>query len=170
MQKILVLISSLFQRLSNALRGGDSWFLVIDEVIIAQEDLVILQKQFDQRRDQAVLKDSFNRRYESQSFFSSNRLTISEIWITLSPISLSKFLRYSLSDVVWLFENSLTISFRFSTFDAYWLKLLCRLEIFRVIGEITSLFLIYVFLVFKRALSRNRYLAQKSTHLKPFFE
>tara|TARA_B100001094_G_scaffold119702_1_gene115383 strand:- start:55 stop:357 length:303 start_codon:yes stop_codon:yes gene_type:complete len=100
MQKILVLISSLFQRLSNALRGGDSWFLVIDEVIIAQEDLVILQKQFDQRRDQAVLKDSFNRRYESQSFFSSNRLTISEIWITLSPISLFKFLRYSLSDVV----------------------------------------------------------------------
>ena len=100
MQKILVLISSLFQRLFNALKGGDSWFLVIDEVIVAQEDLAILQKQFDQRIDQAVLKDSFNRRYESQSSFSPNRLTNSEIWITLRPISQLKFLRYSLSDVV----------------------------------------------------------------------
>ena len=100
MQKILALISSLFQRLLNVFKGGDSWFLVIDEAVVAQEDLANLQKQFEQRRDQSLLQDSFNRRYESQSFLSSDRLTISEIWSTLSPISLFKFLRYALSDVV----------------------------------------------------------------------
>ena len=100
MQKILALIISLFQRLTTVLKGGDRWFLVIDEVIVAQEDLVNLEKQFEQRRDQVALQDYFNRRYEFQSSFSSDCLTISEIWATLNPISLLKFLRYALSDVV----------------------------------------------------------------------
>ena len=100
MQKLLSLISSLFQWLAKALKGGESWFLVIDEVIVAQEDFANQQKQLEQRQDQAMRRDGFNRRYESQCFTSSNRLTFLEIWMTLSPISLFKFLRYSLSDVV----------------------------------------------------------------------
>ena len=100
MQKLLSLISSLFQWLSTALKGGDSWFLVIDEVVIAQEDFANQQRQLEQRRDQSIRQDGFNRRYESQCFMSSDRLTFSEIWTTLSPISVLKFLRYALSDVV----------------------------------------------------------------------
>ena len=100
MQKLLSLISSLFQWLSNALKGGESWFLVIDEVVIAQEDFANQQRQLEQRRDQSIRQDEFNRRYESQCFMSSDRLTFNEIWTTLSPISVFKFLRYALSDVV----------------------------------------------------------------------
>ena len=100
MQKLLSLISSFFQWLATALKGGESWFLVIDEVIVAQEDFANQQKQLEQRRDQAIRRDGFNRFYESQCFVSSDRLTLSEIWMTLSPISVFKFLRYALSDVV----------------------------------------------------------------------
>ena len=100
MQKLLSLIGSLIQSLPNALKGGESWFLVIDEGIVAQEDFANLQKQLEQRRDQAIRRDGFNRCYESQCFVSSDRLTFSEIWITLSPISIFKFLRYALGDVV----------------------------------------------------------------------
>ena len=100
MQKLLSLISSLFQWLSTALKGGDSWFLVIDEVVIAQEDFANQQRQLEQRRDQSIRQDRFNRRYESQCFMSSDRLTFNEIWTTLSTISVFKFLRYALSDVV----------------------------------------------------------------------
>ena len=38
MQKSLSLIISLTQWLASALKGGESWFLVIDEGILAQED------------------------------------------------------------------------------------------------------------------------------------
>ena len=100
MQKLLSLISNLFEWLSNALKGGESWFLVIDEVVIAQEDFANQQRQLEQRRDQSIRQDGFNRRYESQCFMSSDRLTFIEIWMTLSPISVFKFLRYALSDVV----------------------------------------------------------------------
>ncbi len=100
MQKLLSLVSSLFQWLPNALKGGESWFLVIDEVVIAQEDFANQQRQFEQRRYQSIRQDGFNRRYESQCFMSSDRLTFNEIWTTLSPISVFKFLRYALSDVV----------------------------------------------------------------------
>ena len=100
MQILLALISSLFQRLLNVLKGGDRWFLVIDDVIVDQENMANLYKQLEQRQDQVVRRDDFNRRYESQCFVSSDRLTISEIWSTLSPSSLLKFLRYTLSDVV----------------------------------------------------------------------
>ncbi len=100
MKKLLSLISNLFQWLSNALKGGESWFLVIDEVVIAQEDFANQQRQLEQRRDQSIRQDGFNRRYESQYFMSSDRLTFIEIWTTLSPISVFKFLRYALSDVV----------------------------------------------------------------------
>jgi len=100
MQKLLSLISSLFQWLANALKGGESWFLVIDEVIVAQEDFANQQKQLEQRREQVIRQDRFNRCYESQCVVSSDRLSLSEIWITLSPISVFKFLRYALSDVV----------------------------------------------------------------------
>ena len=100
MQKSLSLISSLIQWLANALKGGESWFLVIDEGIVAQEDFANQQKQVEQRRDQVIRRDVFNRCYESQCFVSSERLTFSEIWMTLSPISIFKFLRYALSDVV----------------------------------------------------------------------
>ena len=93
-------MSSFFQWLATALKGGESWFLVIDEVIVAQEDFANQQKQLEQRRDQAIRRDGFNRCYESQCFVSSNRLTFNEIWMTLSPISVFKFLRYALSDVV----------------------------------------------------------------------
>ena len=94
------MISSLIQWLANALKGGESWFLVIDEVVIAQEDFANQQRQLEQRRDQSIRQDGFNRRYESQCFMSSDRLTFNEIWKTLSPISVFKFLRYALSDVV----------------------------------------------------------------------
>ena len=100
MQKSLSLIISLTQWLASALKGGESWFLVIDEGILAQEDFANQQKQLEQRRDQAIRRDRFNRSYESQCFLSSDRLTFSEIWMTLSPISIFKFLRYALSDVV----------------------------------------------------------------------
>ena len=100
MQKSLSLISSLIQWLANALKGGESWFLVIDEGIVAQEDFANQQKQLKQSRDQAIRRDGFNRCYESYCFMSSNRLTFSEIWMTLSPVSIFKFLRYALSDVV----------------------------------------------------------------------
>ena len=100
MQKSLSLISSLIQWLANALKGGESWFLVIDEVVIAQEDFANQQRQLEQRRDQSIRQDRFNRRYESQCFMSSDRLTFNEIWTTLSPISVFKFLVYALSDVV----------------------------------------------------------------------
>ena len=100
MQKLLSLISSLFQWLSKALKGGESWFLVIDEAVPAQEDFANQRRQLEQRRDQSILQDRFNRRYESQLFVSSDRLTFNEIWITLSPISVFRFLRYALSDVV----------------------------------------------------------------------
>ena len=94
------MISSLIQWLANALKGGESWFLVIDEVVIAQEHFADQQRQLEQRRDQSIRQDGFNRRYESQCFMSSDRLTFNEIWTTLSPISVFKFLRYALSDVV----------------------------------------------------------------------
>ena len=100
MQKSLSLISRLILWLANALKGGESWFLVIDEGIVAQEDFANQQKQVEQRRDQVIRRDVFNRCYESQCFVSSERLTFSEIWMTLSPISIFKFLRYALSDVV----------------------------------------------------------------------
>ena len=100
MQKSLSLISRLILWLANALKGGESWFLVIDEVVIAQEDFANQQRQLEQRRDQSIRQDGFNRRYESQCFVSSDRLTFIEIWTTLSPISVFKFLRYALSDVV----------------------------------------------------------------------
>ena len=100
MQKLLSLISSFFLWLSKALNGGESWFLVIDEAVAVQEDFVNQQRQFLQRRDQSIRQDKFNRRYESQCFMSSDCLTLNEIWMTLSPISIFKFLRYSLSDVV----------------------------------------------------------------------
>ncbi len=100
MQNLLALISNLLQSFVNVLKGGDRWFLVIDEVIIDQENMANLHKQLEQRQDQIVSRDNFNRRYESQCSISSDRLTIFEIWLTLSPISLFKFLRYSLSDVV----------------------------------------------------------------------
>ena len=111
MQKLLSLVSSLFQWLAKALKGGESWFLVIDEVIVAQEDFANQQKQLEQRQDQAMRRDDFNRRYESQCFTSSSRLTFLEIWMTLSPISLFKFLRYSLSDVVWSINHNLITYF-----------------------------------------------------------
>ncbi len=94
------MISSLIQWLANALKGGESWFLVIDEDIVAQEDFANQQRQLEQRRDQSIRHDRFNRIYESQCFVSSDRLTLYEIWMTLSPISIFKFLRYALSDVV----------------------------------------------------------------------
>tara|TARA_B100000073_G_scaffold20138_1_gene16002 strand:+ start:776 stop:1078 length:303 start_codon:yes stop_codon:yes gene_type:complete len=100
MQKLLSLISSLFQLLFKSLKGGESWFLVIDEVMVAQEDFANQQKQLKQKEDQSIQRDGFNRRYESLCFLSSDRLTLSEIWMTLSPISVFKFLRYALSDVV----------------------------------------------------------------------
>ena len=100
MQKSLSLISSWILWLANALKGGESWFLVIDEGIVAQEYFANQQKQLEQRRDQAIRRDRFNRCYESQCFVSSDRLTFSEIWITLSPISIFNFIRYALSDVV----------------------------------------------------------------------
>ena len=100
MQNLLALISSLLQALVNVLKGDDRWFLVIDEEIIDQENLANLHKQLKQSQDQALRRDDFNRRYESQCFVSSDRLTISEIWLTLNPISLFNFLRYALSDVV----------------------------------------------------------------------
>ena len=100
MQKLLSLISSLFQWLSKALKGGESWFLVIDKAVVAQEEFANQQRQLEQRRDQSIRHDRFNRIYESQCFVSSDRLTLYEIWMTLSPISVFKFLRYALSDVV----------------------------------------------------------------------
>ena len=99
MQKLLNLIANLFESLRNLLMGGDRWFLVIDEMIVAQENLVTRQAQLEQSRVQAMRRDDFNRRYELQRSASIERLTLLEIWVTLSPISLFKFLRYALSDV-----------------------------------------------------------------------
>ena len=100
MQNLLALISSILQSFLNALKGGDRWFLVIDEVIVDQENLANLHKQLEQRQDGFVRRDTFNRRYEALCSLSSGRLTISEIWSSLGPISLFKFLRYALSDFV----------------------------------------------------------------------
>ncbi len=100
MQKLLYLIAELLQSLVNFLKGDDRWFLVIDEGVVAQEHLLIRQTQLEQMRVQAMRREDLNRRFESQRSVAQERLTFLEIWATLNPMSVFKFLRYSLSDVV----------------------------------------------------------------------
>ena len=100
MQKLLALFTNLFQTLFNVLKGGDRWFLVIDEVVVAQETIESRNKQLEEKRINSARRDDFNRRYELQCRNSSDHLSFSEIWSTLNPISIFNFLRYGLSDVV----------------------------------------------------------------------
>ena len=99
MQKLLTLITQLLNSFSKLLKGGDRWFLVIDEVIVAEDNLLTRNAQLEQSRIEEMRREDFNRRYESQRSVSTDRLTLSEIWATLNPVSLFNFLRYSLSDV-----------------------------------------------------------------------
>ncbi len=102
MQKLLTLITQLLNSFSKLLKGGDRWFLVIDEVIVAEDNLLTRNAQLEQSRIEEMRREDFNRRYESQRSVSTDRLTLSEIWATLNPVSLFNFLRYSLSDIFWI--------------------------------------------------------------------
>ena len=99
MQKLLTLITQLLNSFSKLLKGGDRWFLVIDEAIVAEDNLLTRNAQLEQSRIEEMRREDFNRRYESQRSVSTDRLTLSEIWATLNPVSLFNFLRYSLSDI-----------------------------------------------------------------------
>lgn len=99
MQKLLTLITQLLNSFSKLLKGGDRWFLVIDEAIVAEDNLLTRNAQLEQGRIEEMRREDFNRRYESQRSVSTDRLTLSEIWATLNPVSLFNFLRYSLSDI-----------------------------------------------------------------------
>ena len=100
MQSILRIFLDVFQRFSKLLKGEDSWYLVIDEALVAQEASDNRAKKTAAFHLQIQRKDHFNRIYESNRRFSSSRLSLGEIWATLSPFSIFKFLRYSLSDVI----------------------------------------------------------------------
>ena len=99
MQKLLTLIAQLLKSFGKLLKGGDRWFLVIDEAIVAEDNLLTRNAQLEQGRIEEMRREDFNRRYESQRSVSTDRLTLSEIWATLNPVSLFNFLRYSLSDI-----------------------------------------------------------------------
>ena len=80
MQKLLALFTNLFQTFFNVLKGDDRWFLVIDEVVVAQEIIESRNKQLEEKRINSARRDDFNRRYELQCLNSSDHLSFSEIW------------------------------------------------------------------------------------------
>ena len=100
MQNLLALISNFFQQFGRLLSGGDRWFLVLDEGLLIQENSARQYKQSQYADPQRLRRENFNRQYEAQRQFSSEGLTIAEIWSVLNPFSIVNFLRYSLSDVI----------------------------------------------------------------------
>ena len=100
MQNLLAFIPRLFQQFAKLLKGGDNWFLVIDEDFVAQETNIIQEKNLADKKIQLLRKDNFNRAYESNRRLSSKRLALGELWATLNPLSVLSFLRYALSDVI----------------------------------------------------------------------
>jgi len=100
MQNLLAFIPRLFQQFAKLLKGGDNWFLVIDEDFVAQETNIIQEKNLADKKIQLLRKDNFNRTYESNRRLSSERLSLGELWATLNPLSVLSFLRYALSDVI----------------------------------------------------------------------
>jgi len=100
MQNLLAFIPRLFQQFAKLLKGGDNWFLVIDEDFVAQETNIIQEKNLADKKVQLLRKDNFNRAYESNRRLSSERLSLGELWATLNPLSVLSFLRYALSDVI----------------------------------------------------------------------
>ena len=100
MQNLLAFIPRFFQQFAKLLKGGDNWFLVIDEDVVAQETNIIQEKNLADKKIQLLRKDNFNRTYESNRRLSSERLSLGELWATLNPLSVLSFLRYALSDVI----------------------------------------------------------------------
>ena len=100
MQNVPALIRSFFQQFASLLKGGDNWFLVIDEAFVAQEISALQDKKHENHQLQKIRQDDFNREYESDRRLSTESLTLEELWSTLNPFSIFRFLRYTLSDVV----------------------------------------------------------------------
>ena len=100
MQNVPALIRSFFQQIVSLLKGGDNWFLVIDEAFVAQEISALQDKKHENNQLQRFRQDDFNRQYESDRRLSTESLTLEELWSTLNPFSILRFLRYTLSDVV----------------------------------------------------------------------
>jgi len=100
MQNVPALIQSFFQQIASLLKGGDNWFLVIDEAFVAQEISALQDKKHENNQLQKLRQDDFNRQYESDRRLSTESLTLEELWSTLNPFSILKFLRYTLSDVI----------------------------------------------------------------------
>ena len=100
MQNVLDFFRSFFQQITRLLKGGDNWFLVIDEAFVAQEISALQDKKYDNNKVQNLRQDDFNRQYELNRRLSKESITLGELWSTLSPFSIFKFLKYTLSDVV----------------------------------------------------------------------
>ena len=92
MQNLLALISNLFQQFGRLLSGGDRWFLVLDEGLLIQENSARQYKKSQYADPQRLRRENFNRQYEAQRQFSSEGLTIAEIWSVLNPFSIVNFL------------------------------------------------------------------------------
>ena len=78
------------------LESDQSWYLVLDESSLSKD-----------RRDRNALRmqklskrNSSARQYENEISKSSGPLSASEAWKRVNPISMIKFLIYSLSDVI----------------------------------------------------------------------
>ena len=104
MQNVLDFFRSFFQQITRLLKGGDNWFLVIDEEFVAQEISALQDKKYDNNKIQNLRQDDFNRQYELNRRLSKESITLGELWSTLSPISIFRFLKYTLSDVVWIYK------------------------------------------------------------------
>ena len=100
MQNVLDFFRSFFQQITRLLKGGDNWFLVIDEAFVAQEISALQDKKYDNNKIQNLRQDDFNRQYELNRRLSKESITLGELWSTLSPFSIFRFLKYTLSDVV----------------------------------------------------------------------
>ena len=100
MQNVLDFFRSFFQQITRLLKGCDNWFLVIDEAFVAQEISALQDKKYDNNKVQNLRQDDFNRQYELNRRLSKESITLGELWSTLSPFSIFRFLKYTLSDVV----------------------------------------------------------------------
>jgi len=74
--------------------SGDRWFLILDPTSQETPDNSYWIKAAKQAIDERA------RNYEKRNQRFTKMLSLSEAWVILNPLSILKFLRYSLSDVV----------------------------------------------------------------------
>ena len=78
------------------LESDEAWYLVLDQSSVSKDR----QKKIALKMRKLTNRSISARQYEKEIKKSSAPLSVSEAWRRVNPISMIKFLIYSLSDVV----------------------------------------------------------------------